>query len=193
MLYQRVAALHGAASRPSPISQLREATAAAHLSVEHVFADFMAAPGPYLTPFLAAQLTALTALRAHCARPAIEEDGEILDDLIQDLSNDLRGKVIPVLPVGRALDPEAVSYLTLGSRLGTEVIRRHLVHTGIRVPSAFGAGPPSLAWQAFRARINALEGEPAALDTVIQDACRGFSLFRAAAYLHGFDRPERTS
>ncbi|SIT03933.1 hypothetical protein SAMN05421759_11188 [Roseivivax lentus] len=186
MIHQRIATPAGGASR----ARLREATQDAHRSVEECFAPFMAAPAPHLDRFMAAQLTALVALRAHGGPGVVSEDAALLDALIDDLSADLAGRVLPGLPQGRPLLPEAVSYLTLGSRLGTEVIKRRLTEARLAVPRAFAARPPSLAWQAFRTRIDGLEGDEVALSALIEDARRGFELFRAAAGLHGFGTAE---
>ncbi len=186
MLYQRIATPDGGAGRLPPISRLREATASAHHAVEDTFAAFMAAPAHHLTDFLAAQLCALTALRAQGPASATPEDDAILTALLADLSADLDGRPVPDLPRGPALQPEAVSYLTLGSRLGTEIIKRHLDAAGLPIPRAFRAGPPRAAWHAFRTRIDAIGADEAALDRLIGDARLGFALFGAAGRLHGF-------
>ena len=190
MLHQRIASPDGDASRRPHMSRLRDETSTAHASVEASFAPFMAEPARHLTRFLSAQLTAMRALAAHMSPTDQPQEAAILGDLVAALAAELGHPRGPVLPVGLPLSADATAYLVLGSRLGTEVIKRHLATHDLPCPRAFSAPPPKAEWQSFRTRINALDADGAALDTLIHDAKRGFGFFRIAASLNGFDAQE---
>ncbi|MHA6324362.1 heme oxygenase-like domain-containing protein [Roseivivax sp. CAU 1753] len=168
------------------MSLLRDETAAAHAEVEARYAAFMAAPAPHMRRFLTAQLIAFRALSAHDAGPARPGDAVLLSGVIADLTRDLGGQDGPDLPLGAPLCTDAVAYLTLGSRLGTEVIKRHLTAHGLQHPRAFDAPPPKAAWLAFRQRIDAMDPQEPAFATLLRDARTGFGFFATAATLTGF-------
>lgn len=194
MLQQRIASSDGQAKTLRPTQLLRQATAADHAVVEAGFAPFMTDPRAHLTRFLAAQLIANRALAAHRAGPGLAAETAVLDDLIARLERDLgpAGATLPAPASGAAISADAVAYLVLGSRLGTELIKRHLAAHLIALPHAFRAAPSGTTWRAFGARIDAYDPGGRALNTLIRDARRGFSFFREAARLAGLSEIGRT-
>ncbi len=137
-----------------------------------------------LTWFLAAQRAGLAALCESCDAPELASRG-VIADLLLRLDADLarRGaRHQGVAPAG-PLDPLAVDYIVLGSRLGTEVMRRTLA--GLlppsEMPAYFAAPDVRPLWKAHCAALGRVgTGSPRAA-AVIADAELGFELFQLAA------------
>ncbi|MHA7875579.1 heme oxygenase-like domain-containing protein [Roseivivax sp.] len=171
--------------RINPSRALRSATGTAHDAVEAGFAPFMARPARHLTAFLRAQEAAFLALDAARAGPPLPEEAEVLAPMLAGLRADLADHPPLALPVPAPISPMATAYLTLGSRLGTEVIKRHLAAHGLPCPQAFRAAPPAEGWRAFRDRLAHWDPASPAFATLAEDARRGFALFSAAAQRAG--------
>jgi heme oxygenase len=104
--------------------------------------------------------------------------------LLARLDRDLPGPG-PALPAfqGAALDPLAVDYLVLGSRLGTEVLRRHLADAApaLPMPAYFRAPPATAEWRALCQHLDQINPESDRAARILFDAGRGFGIFTAAA------------
>ncbi|MWD26381.1 hypothetical protein E0K89_002710 [Aquicoccus sp. SCR17] len=82
-------------------------------------------------------------------------------------------------PSTRPLHPDAVAYVTLGSQLGTEAMKRAMPEEQRR--GAFGLAPDSDAWRAFRTRIAEDPGDEASRQRILDDARAAFDIFLAAS------------
>lgn len=194
------------APRPSVQAQtfrhhLRRATRLEHDATEAVFQRFMADPAAHMSWFLSAQWAGLSALRdvAPSGGPsgtsAQQEQHQeyhrastpLSHPLLQDLCDRLREDcsalgLHPVFMPALSLDPLATDYIVLGSRLGTEVIRRHLVSDGHhRLPSYFDAPDATPLWRRHCLALNDVQPETPRAARICADAKRGFALFARAA------------
>ncbi len=170
---------------------LRQETAAAHEAGEAQFSRFFAAPAQELGWFLAAQAAGLGVLARHAAPGAL--CAGLLSDLLDRLDRDLARLGRPVRPVrdpdaaqGR-LDPLAIDYLVLGSRLGTQVIDRKLfAETPAEAkPLYFQAPAVGALWKRHCATLDALSPAGPRAARVVADATRGFHLFAQVVQAQG--------
>ncbi|SLN72108.1 hypothetical protein ROJ8625_03795 [Roseivivax jejudonensis] len=164
--------------------RLRTETGTEHSRTEEAFAFFTADPAAHLSGFLAAQLVASRALAAARDGAPVAEEGRLLADLIEALSEDCADAghaPLPDLAVPRRLDTLAVGYLALGARLGSAVLARQVTEAGLALPRAFTLTAPQGAWRAFRQRLDTHSQDPVRAERVIADARAGFDLHRAAA------------
>ncbi|WP_252737506.1 hypothetical protein [Citreicella sp. C3M06] len=157
---------------------LRVQTKAAHDTAEAVFSRFINDPRAGLAWFLAAQHAAFAALQ-HGA-----QTGALLSDLTARLESDLAdlGRV-PVAVRGVDIDPLAVDYLVLGSRLGTEVLRRRLMAETppMPIPSYFLACAAPGLWRQHCACLDAIAPDSPRARHLTIDVIAGYELFRRAA------------
>ena len=105
---------------------LRHDSRQAHDAAEESFRPFLESPERHLGWFLSTQGAALGALREGCGPAPGVLSGAVLSDLLKRLAADLaamRRETASISP-SRPLDPLAVDYLVLGSRLGSETMRR---------------------------------------------------------------------
>lgn len=166
---------------------IRRDTKPEHDALEAQFAPFMAAPERHLSWFLATQYAALGALLA--SRPLSAEgmiSGLLLTELVGRLRFDLenRGVIAPAIKsADETLDPMAIDYLVLGSRLGTETMRRRLFadHQREAIPQYFLIGTMPELWQRHCAELNAIDAGSVRAAKVIHDTKSGFALFARAA------------
>ncbi|MBY6004987.1 hypothetical protein KUV62_13785 [Salipiger bermudensis] len=166
---------------------IRRDTKTEHEALEAQFAPFMAAPERHLSWFLATQYAALGALLA--SRPAEAEgllSGLLLTELVGRLRFDLenRGVIAPALDrAAESLDTVAIDYLVLGSRLGTETMRRQLFadHQREAIPQYFLIGTMPELWQRHCAELNTIEAGSPRAAKIIQDTKAGFAIFARAA------------
>lgn len=166
---------------------LRRDTKTEHDALEAQFLPFMTTPERHLSWFLATQYAALGALLA--SRPVAAERmlcGLLLTELVGRLRFDLenRGVIAPAITTpNQSLDTVAIDYLVLGSRLGTETMRRKLFadHQREAIPQYFLIGTMPELWQRHCAELNAIDVGSDRATAVIQDTKAGFALFARAA------------
>lgn len=164
---------------------LRSEVAGDHLAVEGVFDPFVKFPQLMLNWYLAGQRSALAALACEGNDDGPGCGAAMLADLIARLDADLARMGTRAVPIDAALplDPLARSYLVVGSRLGTEMLRRE-IFTGWRsqdVPLYFRALPAGNAWRAVCAALDGVAPQSARAARIIDDSRRGFSIFARAA------------
>ena len=82
-----------------------------------------------------------------------------------------------------SLDGVAIDYLVLGSRLGTETMRRRLFadHQREAIPQYFLIGTMPELWQRHCAELNNIDVGSDRAATVVQDTKAGFAIFARAA------------
>ena len=166
---------------------IRRDTKSEHDALEAQFAPFMTAPERHLSWFLATQYAALGALLA--SRPVEAErmlSGLLLTELVGRLRFDLenRGVIAPAIKsADESLDGVAIDYLVLGSRLGTETMRRRLFadHQREAIPQYFLIGTMPELWQRHCAELNNIDVGSDRAATVVQDTKAGFAIFARAA------------
>ncbi|WP_236638307.1 heme oxygenase-like domain-containing protein [Mangrovicoccus ximenensis] len=164
--------------------QLRVSTQVQHQRTETAFAAFTEAMPGRLTWFLAAQRAGLAALLESCDAPDLASR-HMIADLLRRLDADLAGRGARhegVAPAG-PLDPLAVDYIVLGSRLGTEVMRRALAQrlSPQEMPTYFAAPDARPLWKAHCAELEEIWPDSDRAGQIIADAELGFELFQLAA------------
>lgn len=187
---------HADGVRHCPISDvsfrqyLRNASHPAHDAAELTFAPFLADPQRELPWFLATQWSALRTLQVSAPQGSLLSAG-ILQDLLRRLDADLADlRIAPPSPeAARPLDPLAVDYLVLGSRHGTEVLRRRLFGSPDSPPARgyFTKDRDPGAWQALCAALDRVDPDSPRAARILFDTASGFDLFAkaaAAARLH---------
>lgn len=169
------------------LERLRRETQASHMATETLFAAFLDAPERHLDFFLLTHLLAFEALQSARIGAPLSEEANCLPDMIARLRADCarRGRPAPAAPRLAPLPSEAVAYLVIGSRLGTEVIRRKLLKVAPEagLPSYFVPHDTGPAWQSLRARLSAIPGDSPLADQICSGALRGFDAFALAADL----------
>ncbi|PVB62582.1 hypothetical protein DCO57_06775 [Labrenzia sp. 011] len=142
-------------------------------------------PHGRLTWFLAAQRSGLAAIFQSRASEACVLSGTVVDDLVRRLDQDLlsAGAVaVEVAPAG-PLEPLAIDYLVLGSRLGTQALRLRLF-SGDRadeIPAYFRAPALPQLWRAHCLALEAIAPGSARADRILENVKTGFALFAHAA------------
>ena len=165
-------------------SQLRVKTRPEHDATECLFDPFLRDPMPKLGWYLAAQRAGLAALFTD-QNPDDVLCGALVPDLIDRLDHDLHQMGWQCHPVETSgpIDPTACDYLVLGSRLGTEVIRRNIFGSGAHqtVPSYFQAPFDTNLWRVHCATLDQIDPTTKRADHIIIDVRRGFEVFETAA------------
>ncbi|WP_043871374.1 hypothetical protein [Celeribacter indicus] len=164
---------------------LRKAVQADHDATERVFARFDQEGTRHLSWFLAAQRAGLWALYESCGNRDRLLCGPALIDLIERLDFDLA--IEDVRP--RSLEPDcvldclAVDYLVLGSRLGTEAIRRkHFAEVPReQIPTYFLAGSDGRLWKKHCDALDGIAPGSSRARRIFEDTRKGFALFERAA------------
>ncbi|MBT9386471.1 biliverdin-producing heme oxygenase [Pseudooceanicola sp. CBS1P-1] len=163
--------------------QLRLATHSSHDQTETLFAPFQADMTGRLGWFLAAQRSGLGALAQ--GLPADDPARILPDRLCRILDADLAALDQPwtPLPAPVSCDPLAVRYIVLGSRLGTELLRRRLAQhlPDTRIPGYFAPADHGRAWSTLCAELDAIDPASEQALRLIDQACTAFDLFRRAA------------
>ena len=165
------------------LQRLRDETRAVHQELDDLFAPFQQAPLDHLDGFLAAQMAGLTALSTAARVPHEPETLHLLSETLDRLEQDCRNRAlpVPVLRHTRDLHPLAVAYLVIGSRLGTEVLRRTLQDQGVdRMPLYFAPQNYKHAWQDLCARLKGMTGTGPDADDICTSVIAGFQLFHDA-------------
>lgn len=165
--------------------RIRNDTRLDHARVEQSFDHVLQDPHANLNEFLRAQQAAVLAL---CNR-TIDNRALLSRDIIVDLLRRLFSDVGPGSTQGQAgqpLHPVAIDYIVLGSRLGTEVIRRRLVKAepNIAVPRYFLAAPVGPVWQRHCAVLDQMAARSPEADRIVADAMEAFRIFERAAAAH---------
>lgn len=170
---------------PDLLTRLRDQTGAAHDALDQMFAPFQSDPATHLNHFLAVQLAGFSTLLAACPEcdaPVAAMLRKAKSALAQDVAD--RACYVPQLPPPYGLHPLAVAYLSIGSRLGTEVLRRRLTDAGIApMPLYFTPEPYQTDWRQLCATLRAAPADDVLADLVVQDVLTGFKLFTLAATL----------
>lgn len=165
--------------------RLRADTRAAHDALDRGFERFDLATCEGLGGFLAAQRSALGALHPTPGEGA-EQSEALRREAVAAVEGDLkslgRGGGRDLAPI--SLDPRAVLYILLGSRLGLRVLETRWA--GSTDPAVTGAGRlfglpgQRPAWRRFCAEASTASGEGAEADRVVVDAGRAFGLYLEA-------------
>ncbi|OUD08584.1 hypothetical protein BVC71_13585 [Marivivens niveibacter] len=149
-----------------------------------MFDPFLNDPDSNLGWYLAAQRAGLSALFRD-QKPEQALCAELVPDLIDRLDHDLQqmGRRSYAVVTPGPIDPVACDYLVLGSRLGTEVIRRKLFASAERktVPSYFQTVSDTNLWREHCAILDQIDPTTARARTIIKDVRRGFRIFETAA------------
>ena len=172
---------------PSPTSlrrRLRTDLADRHARLDAGFSRFDLTTRAGLTGFLAAHRAAFAAIDP---APGGLTGGPLLARMIAALDTDLdrlgQGPG-PDLPVLRLRRPMAQDYVLLGSRLGSQLLRRRWAAASdpdLRAAGAYLSLPAMTGdWQAFCTRTQALPGFGAVADETVCEAGRLFDLFLSA-------------
>ena len=164
--------------------QLRNSTRPEHDATECLFDPFLNDPVPKLGWYLAAQRSGLAALFAG-QEPVAVLCATIVPNLINRLDHDLHQMGLHHIPVETfgAIDPIACDYLVLGSRLGTEVIRRKIFGsaTNHMIPTYFQADFDTNLWRVHCSVLDQIDPTTPRAQQIINDVKRGFNLFETAA------------
>ncbi|SPF78172.1 hypothetical protein [Pseudoprimorskyibacter insulae] len=158
---------------------LRTKTRHAHDKAELSFARFRADAKRNLGWFLASQRAGLGALRASGIGVSTDLRARLLIRLDADLIVHNR----PLIPVRAAqeLDPLAVDYIILGSRLGTEVLRRQVFQSGDAIPLYFQTGPEPQLWRTLCDDLALIDPGSARASAILRDTRTAFDIFEHAA------------
>lgn len=164
--------------------ELRQRTRAAHDASETLFARFTDAPADTLGWFLAAQRAAIAALQQGAAAGP-QASQALTAALLARLDSDLDtlGRSARPIAIAAPIDPLAVDYLVLGSRLGTEVLRRRLMACDppMPLPSYFLTCPAPGLWRRHCAVLETIVPGSARAGQLTRDVIVGYGLFRDAA------------
>lgn len=165
---------------------LRMATQDDHKKAENSFNDFLSAPAAHLRPFLTAQFLALSSLRNNGDDGTSPTCLAVLDDALVRLRADLcapRGSSrVSVI----SLDPIAIDYLVLGSRLGVEVLRRRWIAEFRQesLPADFSqpeGNPAKQLWKDLCERLALIDPSSDQARRIILDSQSGYALFAQSA------------
>lgn len=165
--------------------RIRNDTGPEHARVELRFDNVFHDPHARLNDFLRVQQEALLALCRRAADNKSLLSREIIVDLLMRLFADV-GPGPTQGQAGQPLHPVAIDYIVLGSRLGTEVIRRRLVKADpdIAMPSYFLAPPVGPVWQRHCAGLDSMAARSPEADRIVADATEAFKIFDRAAAAH---------
>ncbi|EAQ04295.1 hypothetical protein OB2597_09134 [Pseudooceanicola batsensis HTCC2597] len=147
-------------------------------------ADLLSPAG--LGRFLAAQQFGFRSIRTHLDEGDRPLTGQLVDELIERLSSDLR-RLDASDPggatdgPGRRLSGLAVDYIVLGSGLGTAVLKKRwgrAADADVRAAGAYFSHPrPKEGWATLTADLQARSAEGREADRVTADAGRIFEFF----------------
>ena len=164
---------------------LRTQTRPEHDATEAMFEPFLRDPARKLGWYLSAQRSGLAAI---CTQPAAKHAlcAEIVPDLIARLDHDLAdmGRSAVDIPTEWDIAPVACDYIVLGSRLGTEVIRRRIYgpNSNANIPTYFQTPVRPDLWRAHCDTLDHIDPMSEKATQIIIDARRGFDLFKRAAH-----------
>lgn len=175
--------------------RLRQDLAPRHARLDAFYSEFDLTMPPGLGGFLAAHRAAFAAIRpvpgGHVGQP-------LLDRMIAAIDRDLGAlghEPAPALAALTLTSAVAQDYVLLGSRLGSQLLRRRWSET--RDPRAATAGtylslpPMGAAWRAFCDDAAARPGQGTVADSALAQAGALFDLFLQAGHLARQSRPTR--
>lgn len=168
------------------LQRLRDESRSAHEALDQSFLPFQNDPARHLESFLAAQMAGLTALSTAVRTSPDRETLALISEMLDRLEQDCRHYAlsVPVVRHKRDLHPVAMSYLVIGSRLGTEVLRRRLLASELdRFPLYFAPQDYKAAWRELCLRLGAMPGIGVEADDICTSVIAGFELFREAETL----------
>jgi hypothetical protein len=165
---------------------LRVQTSEHHNNLEALFAPFMDDPETHMRWFISASYAGFLALAlSRPAAPMLSRD--VLDEMLRLLRNDLQrfGGICVPLHHRAQLGADALDYIILGSRLGNEVIRRHVSAKApyMKMPAYLEQNSDSSLWKILCARLDAVGDDEVARHSIVKDAKQGFVLMYCAARL----------
>lgn len=167
-------------------TRLKRVLAARHARLDTLFSSFDLTTRPGLTGFLAAHRTAFAAIRpapGGLTGPALLT--RMIDAIDADLAT-LDAVAPPPLAPLQLTRPEAQDYVLLGSRLGSQLLRRRWA--AATDPALQDAGryltlPPLTGqWRRFCDGAEALGGSGTGSDAIIAEAGALFDLFVTAGH-----------
>ncbi|MEY8883365.1 biliverdin-producing heme oxygenase [Donghicola sp. XS_ASV15] len=168
------------------LQRLRDESRSAHEALDQSFLPFQKNPAEHLKPFLAAQMAGLTALSTAVRTSPDRETLGLISEMLDRLEQDCRhyGLSVPVVRHKRELHPVALSYLVIGSRLGTEVLRRKLMESELdHVPLYFAPQEYKAIWRELCLRLGAMPAIGAEAEDICTSVIAGFELFQEAETL----------
>lgn len=169
---------------------LRHDTSVDHERVEAAFAPLFDHADRNLDGFLAAQWRALDSLRRTMVAGSARGIESLIDGLLEDLRGDGAASVPAEGAAGMRLDPLAVAYVVVGSRLGAEVLRRRLGQEGARtLPRFFDARDVNAEWAAVCGALAAIAPGSADAARIVGDVRLAYGCFIEAAGEEAARRP----
>ncbi len=177
-------------STPSLRYRLRQDLASDHAKLDAAFAPLDLRQAADFKVFLGAQRLAFAAIDPGPAGAGNRVDAALIDRLVSALDRDLDrlGATLPA-PLRRlAVMPGlALDYVVLGSRLGTQMLRRQWQTSkdpAVLAADAYMALPPMTeAWRGFCDRAGRLPADGADAARAVQQSRALFDLFGAAQTL----------
>lgn len=160
-------------------TRLRETTKQAHALLDERLSVLDLATPEDRRAFCRIQLKGFRRLGAACDWQAAEAT-DALRSIVDALETE-EGEDRPVAPVtgprDAPLDADAVAYVTLGSQLGTAMLRRQIpedARTGL-----FAVPQDTSGWRGFCDRITRTPPDPDRAARIERDATRAFEIFLA--------------
>ena len=153
---------------------LRSSTSAAHTRLDTALSRFDLSVPTGRRAFSRVQLRGFTRLSDACDDHAAEGT-QALRDTLAALTDEASEDVSASVGATKRLHPDAVAYVTLGSQLGTSVLRKGLAEEERN--GLFGLTPDKAAWRAFCQRMRDTPPDDATAAQVREDAIRAFDIF----------------
>ncbi|MEI4486176.1 hypothetical protein V8J36_08225 [Frigidibacter sp. MR17.14] len=157
--------------------RLRLDTRAAHDALDERLGTLDLQTPEHLAAFLAVQAEGFAVLRDGLSADAPE--AALLDEMLAALATDLGHAPRAAVPAA-PLDPLAVRYIALGSRLGTRVMAGR-GGAALAASRYFALPPRGEDWKALVATLSAHPAGGPAADRIVRDAAACFDIFSAAA------------
>ncbi|MEI4472629.1 hypothetical protein [Frigidibacter sp. MR17.24] len=167
--------------------RLQRDTRAAHDRLDAALARIDLGSASGLAAFLQVQAEGFAMLRAGLGDGAGDPGlAPGLSDLLDEMTAALAADVGPVARPAQVppLSPDAVAYVTLGSRLGTRALAQRWA-AGVAGSRYFALPSRGAEWRDLVARLSARPATGPAADRVTADALTCFSLFDEAAERRG--------
>lgn len=163
---------------------LKHLTQEDHSAAEHGF-GFDLTSQRDMVGFLRAQYAAISVLFAQ--RQASGPIDKMVADILFDLRRDLCSEPCEITsPNGdEDIHPLAAAYLVVGSRLGTEILRRQLLAAGHdALPRYFKSRDYAALWQGVCRDLDRVPVGSELAQRITRDVQRGFAIFLEQARIH---------